>query len=180
MTREDALKLIQEKVKTKNLSKHMIAVEAIMKALAKRLGGDESAWGMAGLLHDLDYDLTVNDFVNHGKLSAKWLSGLVSDDIVSAIREHAGHEDRKSSMSKALYCADPLSGLITAAALIKSEKKLACVDVEFVLKRFGEQRFAAGASRNQIKTCVELGLSVEEFIEIGLSSMQSVSCELGL
>ena len=83
-------------------------------------------------------------------------------------------------MSKALYCADPLSGLVTAAALIKSERKLSAVDVDFVLKRFDEKRFASGANREQIRACSEIGLSLEEFIGIGVSAMKSVATELGL
>lgn len=180
MDRETALKLADEKVKNKRLIKHMLAVEAIMRALARRFGQDEETWGLAGLLHDLDYDETVKDFANHGKRTAEWLDGKVGPDILHAIEAHPGHVPRESLMDKALYAADPLTGLVVAAALINPAKKLGAIDAEFVLKRFDEKRFAAGANRDQIRTCGEMGLSLEEFVDIGVKAMQAVSAELGL
>jgi putative nucleotidyltransferase with HDIG domain len=180
MDRENAYGLVREKVKTKNLIKHMLATEAVMKGLAERLGEDEASWGIAGLLHDLDYDLTVNEPERHARQTAEWMEGKLGPDIIHAIVAHPGHTARESTMAKALYAVDPLTGLIVACALIHPDKKLASIDTEFVLNRFGEKRFAAGADREQIKTCSELGLSLEEFVTVGLRSMQGIAAEIGL
>ena len=180
MDRKDALKILEEKIKNKNLIKHSLAVEICMKKLAEKFGEDENLWALAGLLHDLDYEETKNDFSKHGFITAEYLKGKVPEIVLDAIISHPGHKERKTKMAKALYCVDPLTGLIVACALIKPEKKLSSIDKNFVLKRFGEKRFAAGADRNQIKSCEELGLSLEEFIEICLSAMKEISDQLGL
>ena len=181
MTREEAMKLVKEHVKTKNLRKHMIAAEACMEELASRLGGDKEEWALAGLLHDLDYDQTVDDFPKHGHISEEILSAHdVSPEVVNAIKAHAGHATISSTMDLALYAVDPLTGLIVAAALMHPTKKLENVDVNFVMNRFKEKRFAAGADRDQIRKCEGLELSLEEFVGICLKGMQGISKELGL
>jgi putative nucleotidyltransferase with HDIG domain len=181
MNRKEALELVNEKVKNKNLRKHMLAAEACMRALAARLGESQDEWALAGLLHDLDYDQTVNDFPKHGFVTEEILRGWeISPEIISAIKAHTGHTAISSRMDLALYAVDPLTGLIVAAALMHPTKKLADVDVRFVMNRFKEKRFAAGADRNQIQRGEELGLPLEEFVGVCLASMQGVSDELGL
>jgi len=181
MTREEAIRLVKDNVKTKNLRKHMYAAEACMSALAERLGGDADEWALAGLLHDLDYDRTVDDFPKHGFVTEEMLGGLgVSPGVINAVKAHAGHAPISSDMDAALYAVDPLTGLIVAAALMHPTKKLAHVEVGFVMKRFKEKRFAAGANREQIRKCEALGLELEEFVGICLSGMQGISEELGL
>lgn len=181
MTREEAFKLVKSKVKNKNLVKHMLATEACMQALANHFDEDEELWRLTGLLHDLDYDQTAKDADKHGMIAADMLAEMgVNDQMVYAVRAHAGHVETKSKMDKALYAVDPLTGLIVAATLMHPTKKLKNVDIEFVLKRFKEKRFAAGADRDTIKTCDSLGLSLGEFISISLKAMQEVSDDLGL
>lgn len=180
MERVTALQLVNDRVGNKNLVKHMLAAETVMRALATKFGENADNWGLAGLLHDLDYTETVNDFANHGKVTAEILEGKIDNDIIHAITAHPGHVERISKMDKALYAVDPLTGLIVAAALISPEKKLSAITTENVLNRFGEKRFAAGADRQQISSCSEIGLSLEEFIDIGLKAMQGISNELGL
>ncbi len=181
MTRDEAIELVDENVKTKNLRKHMYAAEACMSALAERLGGDADEWALAGLLHDLDYDRTVDDFPKHGFVTEEMLEGLdVSPEVLNAVKAHAEHAPISSDMDMALYAVDPLTGLIVAAALMHPTKKLANVDVRFVMNRFKEKRFAAGANRDQIRKCEELGLPLEEFVGICLSGMQGISRQLGL
>lgn len=183
MSREEALQLLKEKVKNKNLIKHMYAVEAVMGSLARHFGEDETSWRLAGLLHDLDYDLTVNEPEKHSLLGAEMLkkAGL-PQEIIAAVKCHNDLHGlaRKSLMDKALYAVDPLTGLIVAAALIKPEKKLAAVDVPFLLNRFREKSFARGARREVISSCTEMGLTLEEFMEIALKAMQEIAVELGL
>ena len=180
MKREEALELLKEKIKNKNLIKHCLAVEACMRKLARYFGEDEEMWGLCGLLHDLDYEETKENFKMHGYKTAEYLKDKVPQVIIDAIISHPGHKERETKMAKALYSIDPLTGLIVACALIIPEKKLGKIDKNFVLNRFREKRFAAGEDRNQIKSCEELGFSLEEFIEICLSAMKSISEKLGL
>jgi len=180
MTREEALILVTSYVKNKNLIKHMLAAEAIMRALAGRLKEDQEHWGLAGLLHDLDYDETAKDFARHGFRTVELLQDkAVAADILQAIRAHA-HGERTSLLDKALYAVDPLTGLIVAGALIHPTKKLAAIDATFMLNRFGEKRFAAGANREQIKSCAEFNMTLEDFVALGVSAMQGISEELVL
>ena len=181
MTRDEALELVRSKVKNKNLVKHMIATEACMRGLARHFNEDEDFWGITGLVHDLDYDQTAKDFSKHGFLSAQMLEDIgVDERIVYAVKAHTGHVEARSMMDKALFAVDPLTGLIVAAVLMHPTRKIENVDTQFVLNRFKEKRFAAGANRDAIGTCESLGLSLEKFISISLKAMQSVADELGL
>jgi len=183
MTREEALRAIDANVKNQNLIKHMLATEAIMRALALKLNEDESVWGMAGLLHDIDVDICHDDMSCHSKIGADMVAKMgLSPEIVHAILAHNGAHGvpLESSLDKALYCADPLTGLITAGALVRPDKKLAGVEANSIRKRFKEKSFAAGANREQIASCSSLGLELEEFFALGLAAMQSVSRDLGL
>ena len=181
MERQEALEVVKSRVSNDRLIKHMIATEAVMIALAERLGEDSGRWGIAGLVHDLDYDETVKDPERHGKLGAGYLRDMgVEDDIVRAVESHAGHIPRETLLDKALFATDPLTGLIVAAALMHPDKKLEGVTAEFVLNRFKEKRFAAGADRDQIRSCEDFGLDLEEFVTIALEAMKSVSDDLGL
>lgn len=182
ITRERALDLVHDKLDNKNLRKHVYAVEAVMRALARREGVDEEAWGLAGLLHDLDYEETKEDFPAHTYITRKWLEeeGGVTEEMFQAIHAHAGHVPRESAMDKAIYCADPTTGFLVACALMHPEKKLASLEIEFIMRRFGEKRFAAGADRDQIAACSELGMELEEFLILARDAMLSISEELGL
>lgn len=181
MERSEALELLKKNLKHKNLVKHCLAVEACMRKLAERFNEDPEKWALAGLLHDIDYEKTVAEPEKHGLLAMEILKDKIKDeDILHAIRAHAYREDPKSKMAWALYAADPLTGLIVAAALMHPSKKLEGVDVEFLKRRFKEKRFAAGANREQIKKCENLGISLEEFMSICLQAMQEISEELGL
>lgn len=183
MKREDAYQLLQKKLKQKNLQKHCLAVEAVMRELAQELGADQQKWGLTGLLHDIDYQETSDNPDLHSQKGADYLKELgLSDEIVYAVRAHnpAHNLPLKTQLDKALYASDPLTGLIVAAALIHPEKKLSPLDTDFIMNRFGEKSFARGADREQIKTCSDLGLSLEEFVEIGLRAMQKNHQALGL
>ena len=183
MTREEALESVRANVDNENLVKHMLATEAIMRALAKRLGEDEEEWGLTGLLHDIDAELTEGDMSAHSTLGADIVRELgASEAMAHAILSHneAHGVPRETKLDKALYCADPLTGLITAGALVRPDKKLAGLEAESVKKRFKEKGFAAGADREQIALCSELGLELDEFIELGLEAMKKVARSLGL
>jgi putative nucleotidyltransferase with HDIG domain len=183
MNREEALASVRTNVENENLVRHMLATEAIMRALARRLGGDEEEWGLTGLLHDIDVELTHGDMATHGKLGADLVREMGgSEAMAKAVLSHneAHGVPLETTLDKALFCADPLTGLITAAALVRPDKKLASVEAKSVKKRFKEKSFAAGANREQISQCSNLGIELDEFIELGLKAMQGIAAELGL
>jgi len=181
MTRDYAVKILREKLKNTNLFKHSLAAEACLKELAERLGEDVEKWALAGLLHDIDYEETNKQPTRHGLVGAEYLETFgLDNDIINAVKVHAGHLPAESKLDWALFAADPLTGLIVASALMHPDKSLKALDVDFVLRRFKEKRFAAGAKREQIMTCKNLGLELNDFIEICLRGMQKISDELGL
>jgi putative nucleotidyltransferase with HDIG domain len=159
----------------------MLAVEAIMKRVAEHLNEDTEMWGLTGLLHDLDYDQTAEDFDRHSLLTCEWLKEYDLDErILYAIKAHPRKVEPQSKMDWTLFAADPLSGLIVAATLMHPSRKLKNVTVEFVLNRFKEKRFAAGANREDIQACEKIGLSLEEFVRLALEGMQVAGKDLGL
>jgi putative nucleotidyltransferase with HDIG domain len=181
LSREEAFALVTEHLKNKNLIKHVLAVESIMRVLADNFGGDKELWGLAGLLHDIDYEETKDSPGKHGYRTLEIIENLdVPDEVRGAILAHAGHTMRDSKMDKAIYCSDPVTGLIVASTLMHPTKRLDGVDAEFVGKRFKEKRFAAGANREAIASCSELGVELHEFFELSLDAMRSISAELGL
>jgi len=181
LSRQEALDLVNARLTKKNLIKHTLAVEAIMRAMAKRFGESEDLWGLAGLLHDLDYELTMNSPERHGRLTVEMLEGLdVPVEAKGAILAHAGHQARNSLMDKAICCIDPVTGLIVASALMHPSKSIAGIDPDFVGKRFKEKRFAAGANREAIAGCSELGLDLHEFFSVSIEAMSGISRELEL
>ena len=183
MTRKEALESIKTNVQNGNLIKHMLATEAIMRALARRFGEDEEEWGLTGLLHDIDMELTEGDMTSHSKLGADLARELgASEAMAHAILCHneAHGIPRETKLDKALFCADPLTGLITAAALVRPDKKLAGLGAKSVEKKFKQKSFAAGVNRQQIATCSEIELELGEFIELGLKAMQGIAADLGL
>jgi predicted hydrolase (HD superfamily) len=175
--------LIEEHVANENLRRHMLACEAIMRALAQRFGEDPDAWGLAGLGHDLDVELTLDDSSKQGVIAAEKVTALGgSPEVAHAM---AAHNDltgvaAESRLDVALIAADQLSGLITAAALIRPDKSLAQVQLKSLRKRYKETAFARGADRESIARCQELGLDLDEFMAIGLEAMQGIAAELGL
>lgn len=184
MTRDEAYKLVEEMIQSPNLRKHALAVEAIMKALARKFGEDEEEWGIVGLLHDADYELVEKDPKRHTLVTEEKLRPLgVSDKVINAIKAHHDgiKEGRDNNLEKAIYAADELSGLITAVTLVRPDRKLSSVTVESVMKKFPEKSFAAGAKREQILACEsELNIPLEEFVGIALKAMQGISDKLGL
>lgn len=183
ISRDEAFALVSERIAQRNLVNHCVATEIIMRALAQRLkldGADVERWGLAGLLHDLDYAETADDPARHGLLTAAELEGLVDDEMIHAILAHADKVERETPMDHALWCADPTTGFIVATALVRPDKSLSGVEVRSLTKRWKEKAFAKGASREQMAGCVELGLERDEFLGIALAAMQARSSEIGL
>jgi uncharacterized protein len=191
ITKDQALSLIREHVANENIVKHMLALGAVMGALYDRLqpkgdGSTQEEWYLAGLLHDGDY----NDAVPHDRQGiqiTEWAEEEgyeIPDNMAHAMAAHNWHNtgvEPVNFMDWSIFCADSLTGLIVAAALVIPTKKLADVKLTSVLKRFKEPGFARGTRRDEIALCdVKLGIKLEDFISISLSAMQSVAPELGL
>jgi putative nucleotidyltransferase with HDIG domain len=181
MKREEALELVQKHLKNKNLVKHCLAVEACMRAMASRLGQDSEKWGLAGILHDLDYELTEKSPELHTTETIKILKEYgIESEVVQAIQAHAGKVPCQNAMDWSIYSIDPLTGLIIAATLMHPEKKLKAIDLDFVKRRYKEKSFARGARREEIEQCKNLGLELDEFLSICISAMQEIDQDLGL
>lgn len=183
MERDELYQIVADRVPTRNLVNHMLAVEAIMRGLASYFHEDADKWGIAGLVHDIDYAETKDKPSLHSIVGSEELHLMgLPEEICYAVRVHNGTHGlpRKSMLDKALYAADPLSGLIVACALIQPDKKLASVDTDFVMARFREKRFAAGANRDQILACQELGIDLYKFVSIALKAIQGVADQIGL
>ncbi|HNW82480.1 MAG TPA: HDIG domain-containing protein [bacterium] len=183
MERNDAIALLNKHLSNKNLVKHCVAAESAMENFAKILNEDEKRWALAGLLHDLDYDYTKDNFAKHGKMSGEILrkEGFDDTEILDAIVMHSGNIPATSEMGKALYAIDPATGLVTAGVFMSPEKNIHKMGVDFLIKRFKEKRFAAGANRDAIMTATEnFGITLEQFLEIVLNGMRERSEEIGL
>lgn len=194
MTHDEAYQLLTKFLTNKNLIKHSLACESIMKGLYRHLtpqeqqnDQDEEKWGVTGLLHDIDYEVAQKEekLDKHGiLLFEKGELTEIPDDIAYAIKAHNFHDtgvQPHSHLDWSIITCDRLSGLITAAALILPDKKLAPLTVESVLKRFKEKSFAKGANRESILLCEEkLNIPLAKFVEINLTAMQSISDDLGL
>ena len=181
MTRQEALDWVKTELENPNLVKHVLAVEASCKRLARHFGEDPDYWGMVGLLHDIDYQRTIDNPEQHSRLAAGWLKEKGFDEeFIYAVMAHAEKVEPKSKLDWTLLSVDPATGLIVAAALMHPTRSLAGLDVKFLMKRFREKRFAAGARRETIAACSSLGLSTEEFLGLVLEGMQGISDELGL
>ncbi len=181
MKRDEALNLVQSHLSNRNLVKHCLAVEACMREVAKRLGQDEEEWGLAGLLHDLDYEITQKDPEKHTTETLKILQDKeLTADQLHAIQAHAGKVPCEKAIDWAIFSIDPLTGLIVAAALMHPTKKLANVDLDFIKRRYKEKSFARGARREEIEMCRNCGLELDEFISLCLKAMQGIAPELGL
>lgn len=193
ITRKEALKFLNEKIKNKNIIKHILATEALMGGVydalkareASGLSGTKEEWMMAGLLHDGDYCEEV-PMEKQGIQVTEWLRERgceIPENVAQAMAAHnsATGTTPKNLMDWAIFCGDSLTGLIVATALILPSKKLADVTTDMVLRRFKEKAFARGTRREDIKMCEEkLGLSLEEFVKVCLSATQQIAPQLGL
>ena len=182
-TRDDAWKLLCEWTESVNLRKHALAVEAAMRAHARRLGQGEDAFGVVGLLHDFDYEKNPT-VETHVWVGAKVLREQGWPEAwVKAIEGHASYTGvpRETDVAHCLFAVDELTGLLTAAALVRPDKAIANVEVKSVLKRMKEKAFARSVNREDIaKGAEEIGMSLEDHIALVRDAMASIAGELGL
>jgi uncharacterized protein len=183
LTRNEAHGLLMKNLRTENLIKHSLAVEAILQEMAKTLGEDTELWGLTGLLHDLDYDFTKNDPERHSLMTIKVLDDLLPSEALDAIKAHNYQytaQIPQTYLDKSLIAADAVSGLVIAAALVMPSKKLADVTPKTLLAKFKDKSFAAGCNRKRIELCEDMDLTLQMFLELSLNALKKISDELGL
>ncbi|WP_428897265.1 HDIG domain-containing protein [Parelusimicrobium proximum] len=183
MDRNEALDLLKEYVKSEAMIRHSLASEAIMRALARELGQDEEKWGTAGLLHDIDVEITGGDPLTHALKTRELLDGKVDEETINAIEMHnemATKRERTQLFEHALAAGETISGMITAVTLVYPDKKVASVKVKSVTKRLKEKSFASGVNRANIMECEKIGLPIDKFVEISLKAMQEAAPALGM
>jgi predicted hydrolase (HD superfamily) len=183
MERAAALSLVREYVKTENLVRHMLAVEAAMRFYAEKYVEDLDRWGLTGLLHDFDWEIHPT-LEEHPLAGEPILRGRgVPEDILHAILSHADHTGvpRTTRMEKALYACDEVTGLITAVALVRPSRSLLDLEASSVKKKWKDKTFAAGANRMEIeKAAAEFGIDLWEHVGNVILAMRRIAPELGL
>lgn len=183
ISREEAVELLLENVKSENMLKHCYASEAVLRAIAKRLGKNEEEWGIAGLLHDVDVEITNADPLVHGPYAENLLKGKVTDEMLDAIVMHnemATGKERSTEFQHALAAGETITGLITATTLVYPDKKIASVKPKSITKRMKQKAFAASVKRENILECEKIGIPLPEFAELSLQAMQGISSKLDL
>jgi len=183
ISRDEALKLVKEWIKNDKIRKHVYAVEAIMRRLARYFNEDENLWGLVGLLHDLDYDKTKDNMPMHTKITAEFLKDKMPPEAIEAIMSHnelSGIKP-KTKMAYALIASDQISGLIIATALVMPHRKLEEVKVKSVLKKIKQKDFARSIRRDKIAmACEKLDIELRKLIEISLNALKEIHEVLGL
>ncbi len=182
MDRPTALSILEEFIQNINLRRHMFAVEAAMQDYARRFGEDPHTWGLAGLLHDFDWEIHPN-LDEHPQAGAPILRERgVPEEIIQCILSHADHTGvpRRSKMEKSLYACDEITGLITAVALVRPSRSLEDLKVKSVRKKWNDHRFAANVDRSEIEHAAsELGIELWQHVENVIQSMRRISRDLG-
>ena len=183
MEREEALQLVKENVKNDKLVKHMLAVEAIMREIAKYLNEDEERWGLVGLLHDIDFEITKEKQEMHGIKAEEILKEKVDEELIRTIKAHNFEFTKVLPQTKidyALIAADQISGLIIAKALLMPSKKLEEVKVSSIKDGFKDKSFARRCDREKILYCEKIGIERDKFFELSLNALKQIADELGL
>ena len=183
MSRDDDLGLVREYTKNENLVRHMLAVEAAMRAYARKFGEDEEKWGAVGLLHDFDYERWPNAPDHPLQGSAILSARGYPDDVIYAIKSHADYLTdcpRVSRLDKALYACDELCGFITACALVRPTR-LEGLEPKSVRKKLKQVSFAANVNRDDItRGAADFGVDLDEHIAFCIAALQANAASLGL
>lgn len=183
MNREQAMDILHEYVKTDSLMKHLLAVEAAMRAYARRFKEDEEMWGISGLLHDFDWEICPSP-EDHPAYGANILKQRgTPEEVVRAVLSHGDHTGikRETRMEKALYAVDELSGFIRAVTLVRPSKSLEDVQIRSVKKKMRDKAFAREIRREDItRGAQEMGVDLDEHIAFVIQALKPVAGELGL
>ena len=177
----EARALVREKTDKDSTVRHLVSVDGVMRALARRFGEDQHRWALAGLFHDLDQDRTGEDLSRHAFLAAAWLRQAgVEEPVVNAVLAHAHQQYRTDLMARAVVHADAIAGLLVAAALVRPERSTG-MKVSSVKKKLKEKAFAPGVDREEVYGAeAVLGLSLDEFVAVAIEGLQQVAPEIGL
>lgn len=182
--RSEALELLHKYIQNERMIAHSLASEAVMRALARRLNADEEKWALAGLLHDLDVEITHADPYTHALETARILTEMgIDPDVVDAIKMHnemATGEERNTVFQHVLAAGETITGLITATAMVYPDRKVASVKPKSVVKRMKEKAFAASVKRENIMECEKIGIPLDEFAAISILAMTEIGSDLGL
>jgi putative nucleotidyltransferase with HDIG domain len=178
---DEARALARSKCEKDTTYRHLVSVEGVMRSLGRHFGEDEELWALTGLFHDLDQDVTAEDVDRHARLAAEWLREAgVDEQVVNGVLAHAHPEYQTDRMSRAIVAADAVAGLLVAAALVRPERT-AGMKVSSVKKKLKEKAFAPGVNREEIAQAEpNLGLSLDEFIGLGIEGLQEVAPEIAL
>jgi predicted hydrolase (HD superfamily) len=182
VTREEARALVRKYSEKDITYRHLVSVEGVMRGLARRFDEDEHRWGLAGIFHDLDQDITHTDVERHGHQSVEWLKAEGFDDeaVMNAVLAHAWEENQTDLMSKAIVHADGIAGLLVAVALVRPDKADG-MKVSSVKKKLKQKAFAPGVERDKIEGVEDsIGVPLDEFIAISIGGLQEVAPEIGL
>ena len=181
MDLDAARALAREKTEKDTTYRHLVSVEGVMRALARRFGEDEDRWALTGLFHDLDQDQTGEDMERHAYMAAGWLREAgVDESVINGVLAHAHEQYRTDLMSKAIVNADAVAGLLVAAALVRPEKS-AGMKVSSMKKKLKEKAFAPGVNRDEVTSVEEsIGLRLDEFFEVSIKGLQQVAPDIGL
>ncbi len=183
MTKQEALTLLRQYIKSEAMTRHCAASGAVLKALAQKLGKDADLWQAAGILHDIDVEVTNGDLKTHCTKARELIGAALPEEALKAIEAHneqAGLCARTEVFDHALSAGETITGLITATALVYPDKKVNSVKVKSITKRMKEKSFAASVNRENILECEKIGIPLAEFAELSLKAMQEISEELGL
>ena len=188
LNRDDAWSLLCEYTQNENLLKHALAVEACVRAYARKLGGEEHLWGLTALLHDFDYERWPNE-AHHPTQEHPYEGSKIlrergyPEELIRAILSHADYSGvpRQTPLEHALFACDELAGFLTACALVKPGKSIFEVETDSVKRKLKDKAFARGVNRQDVlKGAEELGVPLEEHIRFCIEAMRAVADRLGL
>lgn len=184
ISRDDAVVLMEHYLEADNMRKHCLASEAIMRALAPRFDADPEMWGLAGLLHDLDYNETREEMDQHTLVTEEILRERgIASEITDAIKYHNAENlglTRSEPIHFALTAAETITGMIVATALVYPDKKVSSVQPKSVKKRMKAKEFARSVNRDHIRLCENIGMSLDDFVTLSLKAMTEIGDQLGL
>lgn len=180
LTRDEALELLKNSAPD-HLVAHALETEAVMRALADRLGHDPHVWGLTGLLHDLDYPQTKDTPNQHGLVTAEQLAGKLPDEAILAIKRHneLNGNQPETVFDFALRCGETVTGLIHTAALVRPTR-MQGMEAKSLKKKMKDKAFAASVCRETIKECEKIGLELGEFLSLAIAAITGVEAEVGL
>ena len=184
ITREEALLILRQNIQSESMIRHSIASEAVMRGLAIYVNENPEIWGLSGLLHDIDVEITGADPKTHGTMAPVLLKKFnLPPEMTNAIvmhNEEAAPRSRQTKIEHALAAGETITGLITATTYVYPNKKIRSVKSISIIKRMKEKHFAASVKRENILECEKIGIPLDQFVEISLCAMQAIAGDIGL